>query len=232
MSTSSVGGPGPLIISPELRVAQARRMEHAQEALQVDPRAIAQLSPEEVAAHTNYYAQVQQDIQTVRQGTPLPGLPSREPMSPGFAKALSQCPAELRASYNASAGNTMNRDLALRLALMHRTRLEIKLRDPLPEGPASQNKAMENLGAGSVNQAIEQEHRRIAWSAKAIQQPGPGGRTPLPQPLPKHIQEQATLNVFDRMDQAHVALTPEQQRRRQDIQEFFGCEALMAAAGG
>lgn len=77
--SNEIGGFGPLVITPQMRAAQAQRMEQVQQTLETGPSAVAQLTPETAAAQFSYFSQVQADIGTVRQGNfpqlpPVPGL--------------------------------------------------------------------------------------------------------------------------------------------------------------
>ncbi len=229
MSDPAISSFSPLVISPQLRQAQTGRLDQIQQLLEVGTRPIAELSPEQVAAQNTYYNQVQDDIATVRNGTPLPALPNLPAggaQNPQLASILSKCPKQLQETYRTASGGRDNPDLALRLGMQYKVTLEYKLQEPLPEGPASQNKAMEKLGAKSVNAAIAQEHRRIAWSSKEQTPQGPG-RVPPPQPLPNHLDEVAAMNVFGKMDEAKIELTPQQKQRRADIEGLFACEQLI-----
>lgn len=80
MSDPSIGGFSPLVITPQMRQAQAQRMERVQQTLETGPTVIPNMDPSQAMAQTSYYSQVQSDIGQVRTG-PFPALPP----VPGFA---------------------------------------------------------------------------------------------------------------------------------------------------
>lgn len=76
---SEISGFSPLVITPQMRAAQAQRMERVHQALDVEPGAVAQLNPRVAAAQFSYFNQVQDDIGTIRNGSfpslpPIPGM--------------------------------------------------------------------------------------------------------------------------------------------------------------